>query len=308
MILANSLIRDPVADLQARSADPRRALGPPVNMIDDAARKSLVLALFAEGLGAPNELDFRKAVAVKLAEKNYAPQLRRALMGEAIRMYRAVPLEPQPRRLGDPMKKAVARGGFYHRRIPKDGGGYDYVYTEQEYKDRPDAHLDGKTALTHHLHMQVGQLIDRYPTGCPIEHFKPLVERHGHQTIAKVLTAHKVSFDGKHVRRTALGKAEDASTTGEQFSTSGVFGNPADPHARRFQVGTRREWHGHIVEKQMDGQWKIVGSATSAGTHPALDPKHLSPAVAKQLLDRIRAHQQAAEATRATAKQEAAKT
>lgn len=41
----------------------------------------------------------------------------------------------------------AARGGAYHRRVAKLGGGYKYYYDAEKYAARDDAHVDGRSVL-----------------------------------------------------------------------------------------------------------------------------------------------------------------
>lgn len=99
------------------------------------------------------------------------------------------------------MERAMARGGSYHKRIPGPNGRYTYVYSDAEYRQRPDAHVDGREAAAGFVHHHVQRVLEKNgESGCHITEFSDLVQKHGHRAVARALRAHKVDFDGTHVR------------------------------------------------------------------------------------------------------------
>ncbi len=303
MLTAPTPLTDPTSRHEAE-ARARARMAPQVAEISKAEREEFLRGLRLDAATAPNELVYRKAIGIRLAEKNYAAPLRRALMGEAIAVFRAgaTSTRPAPR----PMEKSVPRGGSYYARIPKPGGKHEYVYSEAEYKQRPDAHIDGKSAQDAYLHHHVARILDRHADpdangGVPIGHFRGLVERHGHQAIARALKTHKVAFDGTHVhrKRSAGGSvskalpfpAPDSVPGGRRLTGTG------HPNPNAVPPGTRRVWHNRIVEKVGTGGWKVVGhiAGLEAKRPPPLETRHLTPEEAHELLEKIRAHVQAEE-------------
>jgi hypothetical protein len=87
----------------------------------------------------------------------------------------------------DKLEKAEARGGKYYRRIPKPGGGYRYVYSEEDYHKNKDAHVSGEDAVKKYVSSSIARCIDKAGGTCGVDAFKALVEKHGSKTIANSL-------------------------------------------------------------------------------------------------------------------------
>lgn len=177
---------------------------PVVKSIDPKEREKFLASVAMDAASAPNALEFRKAVALKLSQRNYAATLRRDLMRQAMASYEKSPPQrtTEPRYGTEPLHKAMPRGGAYHARITKPDGKHVYVYTEAEYRQRPDAHVSGGEARSTYLHHHVARVLQKAgEDGCPIEHFAELVTKHGSKAVARALRAHNVHFDGTHVHR-----------------------------------------------------------------------------------------------------------
>lgn len=185
-----------------------------ISKLEHRDRALFLSSLAMDAATAPNALEFRKAVSLKLAQQPYAPSLRRALMIEAIDVYGRRPKTKQPPRFGqtvEALSKSMPRGGNYHKRITRPGGRHVYVYSDAEYRQRTDAHVDGKAARSDFLRHHVQRVLEKSgEDGCPIESFKDLVQKHGPKAVARALNAHKVDFDGTHVRPKA---GKSASST-----------------------------------------------------------------------------------------------
>jgi len=87
------------------------------------------------------------------------------------------------------MRKAVARGGKYYKRVPKkDGNGHHYFYKPEDYDNRPDAHLSGEDAGRTYLSGKVAKCVAAAgKKGCGPDAFQDLVKKHGHKSVAQVL-------------------------------------------------------------------------------------------------------------------------
>ncbi len=86
------------------------------------------------------------------------------------------------------LSKAEARGGKYHKRVPKSGGGFHYIYDAKTYDSRDDAHLDGKEAGVAYIAGKIGKCLESAgKKGCEPKDFEALVKRHGPKRVASAL-------------------------------------------------------------------------------------------------------------------------
>jgi hypothetical protein len=111
------------------------------------------------------------------------------------------------------LEKAQARGGKYHRRIPKQNGkGYTYVYDEEKYANRRDAHTNGdENSDGYILSKMMSQIEQAGKGGCGTDQFKSLVEKYGSKKVGALLqkeaTAKKIIFKkGKFYSNSGEGK------------------------------------------------------------------------------------------------------
>lgn len=85
-------------------------------------------------------------------------------------------------------KTREPRGGTFHRRVPKPGGGFTYYYDPEKYAGRKDAHLTGEEATKAHLHGKIHKTIaEQGKGGAHIKHFAELAKKHGSQAVAEAL-------------------------------------------------------------------------------------------------------------------------
>ncbi len=89
-------------------------------------------------------------------------------------------------RLGDrlihvrSLRKADPRGGTYHRRVPRPGGGYRYYYDAEQYDRHPDRHVHGPEAKAQRTHKAVVTHIEAAGKGgAELKAFRGLVKGHG---------------------------------------------------------------------------------------------------------------------------------
>ena len=155
---------------------------------------------------------------------------------------------------GKERRKIVQRGGKYHRRIKKPGGGYKYIYSAH------DEEPTGAEAEKKWLLGRLRRLIDREGKLSP-DHpqLKGMVGRHGPRKIAEILheCGDYVIKDGHLVCKGLKVAAPGAGGTG-----GGSVG---------VAVGTRKVWGNRVVEKQRDGSWKLVSHV--AGLEGERTPK-----------------------------------
>lgn len=125
--------------------------------------------------------------------------------------------KPQPKREQGKLElaKAEARGGTYHRRVPKPGGGYRYFYDEAKYKQSKGAHLDGDGAARDRIRAHVGKQIEAGGK-CPVESLKSLVRRYGAQKVGEVVKAAGYEFKKGHLHPKLLEKEGTFSNKGQQ--------------------------------------------------------------------------------------------
>jgi hypothetical protein len=125
-----------------------------------------------EAFGSGRELDPRKRKTVR---KKLAGMLKAGLATEGPRL----------------LVKAEPRGGKYHRRIPKPGGGYRYIYDADQYGQREDAHVKGSEASRAYVSRRVAQAVDGAGSkGVEPAALKSLVKRHGAKRVAQALRDH----------------------------------------------------------------------------------------------------------------------
>ena len=317
-------------DAEGGTTHERQAAGPFAGLgLPEAVAKSIENVVKAETRGATNEVDFRRGVMSHLFDRRLPPTTRRVVMAKAIELFRStyptrsgsapvpiVPIAPSRRptsllsRVHDLLppshptrdyeateKSAAPRGGTYHRRIPKKGGGYTYVYDEASYRSRPDAHLDGKEAAEQHLHEHVRRIASKHagnPEGCPVEEFAPLVARHGHAAVAAAIHRHAPhAIKNKRIHfAKSDGDGGDSSTSGENLPKTSGGGHASE---KNLPPGARRIWHNRVVEKLADGKWHVVGHIAGLEDPkkqrpPALAGHEIDPAARAALFKLIAQH------------------
>jgi hypothetical protein len=151
---------------------------------------------------AANELTFRQMALEKFRAERLPVETTKALLQRGLAYWREIQksfvrveaLTPEE------MAKAMPRGGKYHRRVPKAGGGYTYVYDEATYQKRQDAHIDGEAASVAYVTDQVLKCVGKAgEAGCRASAFKPLVQKYGAEKLAQILEGNaggKISFKG----------------------------------------------------------------------------------------------------------------
>lgn len=78
------------------------------------------------------------------------------------------------------LRKADPRGGTYHRRVPRPGGGYRYYYDAEQYERHPGRHVNGPEAKAQRTHKAVTAHIEAAgKQGAELKGLKGLVKGHG---------------------------------------------------------------------------------------------------------------------------------
>jgi hypothetical protein len=85
-------------------------------------------------------------------------------------------------------KAGEAKGGLYHRRIPKPGGGYRYIYDEESYKRRKDAHHEGGERKKHAMGQEILRMAQEAGhEGCDMKGMRRLAKKYGRAEVAEHL-------------------------------------------------------------------------------------------------------------------------
>lgn len=158
-------------DLQKQQAGKMRVLGR-----DRAARKldaradklrTAMWSIRSESFGQGREMPPEKWKAVKKAMRGLLKSMVDAQLD---------------------LVKAEARGGKYHRRIPRAGGkGFRYIYSPEDYNNRSDAHTGGEDNAKAYLGSSIAKCLKSAGGSCGPDAFKSLVKRYGAKQVAEAL-------------------------------------------------------------------------------------------------------------------------
>ena len=153
-------------------------------------------AYLAQALGAANGAVLARSFMAKA--KDLDPVLRSALF-QRVRRYRkdhqamtksgpVQILRPEDMRAYYSLVKAEARGGKYHRRIPRASGkGFRYIYSPEDYAKRADAHTGGEDNAKVYLGSGIAKCLKAAGGSCGPDAFKSLVKRYGAKRVAEAL-------------------------------------------------------------------------------------------------------------------------
>jgi len=158
-------------------------------------------AYLAQALGAANGAVLARSFMAKA--KDLDPVLRSALFQRVRRyhkdhqaMTKSGPvqiLRPEDMRaynsvMRKSLVKAEARGGKYHRRIPRASGkGFRYIYSPEDYAKRADAHTGGEDNAKVYLGSGIAKCLKAAGGSCGPDAFKSLVKRYGAKRVAEAL-------------------------------------------------------------------------------------------------------------------------
>lgn len=151
--------------------------------------------------GAINELVLRSEVLAKCREDGLGSVLSRALVQRTLNHWRGLKKgEVQIVTVDEMLQKAESRGGSYHRRTPKPGGGYRYFYDEASYRASKGAHESGKEVAASHVSGKVVKAVEEAGEGgCGPDAFRDLVKKFGAKAVAGSLKdgcGGKVTYKG----------------------------------------------------------------------------------------------------------------
>ena len=157
----------------------------------DVARESSWKKFLEDQLnGGTNELVMRKALYQRMMGERMEPELRKAIFQRSMSYYKEKMRKSlvQIVTADEILEKAEARGGSYHRRVPAKGGkGYRYIYDEEKYNTREDAHLSGVDAKSMRIQKAVTGMVTAAEKGCSVEEMKALSKKFGSKEVASVL-------------------------------------------------------------------------------------------------------------------------
>lgn len=162
----------------------------------DTAQYSDWRTFLKKALSGNNEVVLRREVMDKAMSERLNPQLRRALLQRSVVHFRGRfqksqivnvvsvdELHRAPQEtfyIPESLEKAEARGGTYHRRVPrKNGKGYTYYYDPEQYDRSSGAHVDGQSAAKSQIRKGVQKLLEENSGGVGLDSIKPLVKRYG---------------------------------------------------------------------------------------------------------------------------------
>ncbi len=162
--------------------------GLPPDAIDEAHWSPLLSDLVAT---SRDEVTLRTTVAENMLHAGISPGVRRIVLERVLSLFRATTAKSMllvlPTELLS-LRKGEARGGTYHRRVPKPGGGYRYYYDPEQYEARTDAHDHGPDVQKKYIAGRVERAVDRAGAkGCSLQDFAGLCRKHGAETVRAVI-------------------------------------------------------------------------------------------------------------------------
>lgn len=156
---------------------------------DMAKKKDWTKFLETTLKSSSNELVLRQDVMSKCINERMEGALRSAILQRSLscwKSYRKSMVEiVNPK---ESLEKAEARGGKYHRRVPREKGGYTYYYDEDKYKTSKQAHTSGEEGTHSYVSGKLEKCISNLGTkGCGPEAFADLVKKYGSKVVADIL-------------------------------------------------------------------------------------------------------------------------
>ena len=146
---------------------------------DTAARKSIVTV---------DEL--RKALGKNLEppEEPMRFELRKSRLTDKRTKRSDVEIRADVLRKRENLDKADAKGGTFHRRVPKKGGGYRYFYDETKYSNSKDAHHSGSDLRKQAMGRDIDSHMEAAGSeGCHVKTMKPLAKKYGRAELSDEL-------------------------------------------------------------------------------------------------------------------------
>lgn len=172
-------------------------------------------------LGATNELTLRQDIMSKCLNERLGGGLRKAILQRSLTYWRGYRKSMVQIMSTDDLRKAETRGGKYHRRVPREKGGYTYYYDEDKYRNSKQAHTSGEEGTESYIFGKVQKAIEATgKAGCGPEAFKDLVKKYGAKAVAGVLrknTGGKLQFQKNRFKMIQAKEEPKKQGTGKLF-------------------------------------------------------------------------------------------
>ena len=134
------------------------------------------------------EVVLRQQVMQKLKEQGWPQEARKEMFRRAIELHRNRQQKSFRLRTPSQLRKAEARGGSYHRRVPAPRGGYRYFYDQEKYNNSKTAHHAGEDMTKKAVSSRVMQAIESSgDAGCSGKELSTLAKKYGRKVVAGVL-------------------------------------------------------------------------------------------------------------------------
>lgn len=209
--------------------------------------------------GSPNEVILRQSIMSKCINEHLDTALRNAILQRSLSYWKGYRKSMthvyKPEQL---LQKAEARGGSYHRRVPKEGGGYRYYYDEDKYKQSKDAHTNGKESQREYISGKVQKCIEGSGSkGCGPDAFRDLVKKYGAKAVADIVkqdtSNSKYSYKkGKFILQKTT--QENVGDKKEKTEKSEVFMIPVDdPNQELLEKAVTHKYISR--KKDAHGNW-----------------------------------------------------
>ena len=157
----------------------------------DAGKRSEWISYLNQVIpSAQDEVSLRKNIVSKCQSEKLDSIVRNMILKRSLKRWRTKEksMYVQIYTPDELLEKAEARGGTYHRRVPRKGGGYTYYYDEDKYRSSKQAHTNGEEAskayITGRVNSRVGSAGEG---GCGPEVFQDLVKKYGAKAVAKCI-------------------------------------------------------------------------------------------------------------------------
>jgi hypothetical protein len=138
---------------------------------------------------ASNEVVLRQDIMSKCLNERVNGSLRQVILQRSLNYWKKYRKSMIQMTTADELlKKAEARGGSYHRRVPRPKGGYTYYYDEEKYRNSKQAHTNGQESQHIYISGKVHKCIEAAgKKGCGPDAFRDLVKKYGAKAVSNVI-------------------------------------------------------------------------------------------------------------------------
>jgi len=238
----------------ARQEAPRLTARSVVENLGLSAEEEADWKFFISGLNRSDfeALDARSAFVERARTSQLEPVIRMAMYRRFMQYLRDKGLSKAcTYQVHDPsaLAKADARGGKYHARVPKAGGGYRYIYDGAEYAKREDAHLHGPQVSKRNAHKATQEAVHSSgKRGMGPGDLKELASKHGARAVAQALQQHHEEgtlehAKGRFYKKGNAGVGEVGARAGDEGPDKGKgeeIGDVGDRGSAGARPGNRR--------------------------------------------------------------------